>query len=66
MLLAHFYNKGYLSVDEEKAVDFVYLEFDTISQSILLEKLSAYGLEGAHCLLGKKLAVWPGPGSDGE
>jgi len=37
-------------MDEGKAVDFVYLDFstafDTISHSILLEKLAARGLDG--------------------
>ena len=37
-------------VDEEKAVDIVYLDFnkafDTVSHSIPLEKLSAHGLDG--------------------
>jgi len=37
-------------VDEGKAVDVVYLDFgkafDTVSRSILLEKLAAHGLDG--------------------
>jgi len=41
-------NKVTCLVDEGKAVDVVYLEFskafDTISHSILLEKLAAHGL----------------------
>jgi len=49
-------------VDEGKAVDVVYLEFsksfDTVPHSILLEKLSAHGLDGC-MLLDKELAEWP-------
>ncbi|KAK4827767.1 hypothetical protein QYF61_021512 [Mycteria americana] len=48
--LISFYDKVTPSVDEEKAVDVVYRDFskafDTISHSILLEKLAAHGLDG--------------------
>ncbi|KAK4824253.1 LOW QUALITY PROTEIN: hypothetical protein QYF61_012519 [Mycteria americana] len=48
--LISFYNKVTPLVDEGKAVDVVYLDFnkafDTISHSILLEKLAAHGLDG--------------------
>ncbi|KAK4807503.1 hypothetical protein QYF61_023726 [Mycteria americana] len=48
--LFSFYDKVTPLVDEGKAVDVVYLElrkaFDTISHSILLEKLAAHGLDG--------------------
>ena len=51
-------------VDEEKAVDVVYLDFrktfDTVSHSILLEKLTAHDLDKC-TLLAKELAGWPGP-----
>ncbi|KAK4828304.1 hypothetical protein QYF61_025316 [Mycteria americana] len=48
--LISFYDKVTHLVDEGKAVDVVYLDFgkafDTISHSILLEKLAAHGLDG--------------------
>ncbi|RMC13084.1 hypothetical protein DUI87_10615 [Hirundo rustica rustica] len=66
-----FYGKMFHLVDEEKAVDVVYLDFskafDTISQSITLDNLAVHGL--ARVLptsLGKKLAGWPGPECSGQ
>ncbi|GAB0208172.1 mitochondrial enolase superfamily member 1 [Grus japonensis] len=48
--LISFYDQVIHSVDEGKAVDVVYLDFskalDTISHSILLEKLAAHSLDG--------------------
>jgi len=56
-----------LLVDEEKAVDVVYLDFskafDTVPHSILLEKLAAHGLHGCtlhwvkNCLNGRAQRV---------
>ena len=50
MNLISFYKKMTCLVDEGKAVDVVYLDiskaFDAISNSILLEKLVAHGLDG--------------------
>jgi len=44
------YDKAIHLVDEGKAVEFVYLDFSkafaTISHTILLEKLTAHGLDG--------------------
>ncbi|KAK4826121.1 LOW QUALITY PROTEIN: hypothetical protein QYF61_005273 [Mycteria americana] len=57
--LISFYDKVTHLVDEGKAVDVVYLDFskafDTVSHSILLEKLAARGLDG--CTL-RWVKIW--------
>ena len=68
--LISFYDKVTCLVDEGKAVNVVYLDFskafDTISHSILLEKLAAHGLDGCTLRWVKNLAGWLGPKSGGE
>jgi len=48
--LISFYDQVTRLVDEEKAVDVIYLDFskavDAVPDSILLEKLAAHGLDG--------------------
>ncbi|KAK4830406.1 hypothetical protein QYF61_010937 [Mycteria americana] len=62
--LISFYDQVTCLTDEGKAIDVIYLDFskasDTITHSILLEKLAAHGLGG--CTL-KKLAGWLSPES---
>ncbi|KAK4822229.1 hypothetical protein QYF61_011870 [Mycteria americana] len=57
--LISFYAKVTCLVDEGKAVDVVYLDFskafDTVSHSILLEKLAVHGLDG--CTLHWRIVV---------
>ncbi|PKU43598.1 rna-directed dna polymerase from mobile element jockey- hypothetical protein [Limosa lapponica baueri] len=65
--LISFYDKVTRLLDEGKAVDVVYLDFskafDTVSHSILLEKLAAHGLDGytlrwvKNCLEGRAQRV---------
>jgi len=43
--LISFYDWVTCLVDEGKAVDVGYLAYDTVSHSILLEKLAAHGLD---------------------
>jgi len=54
-------------VDEGKAVNVVYVDFrnafDTVSHSILLEKVAAHGLDGCSLRWVKTLAGWPSPKS---
>ncbi|GAB0209096.1 hypothetical protein GRJ2_003375300 [Grus japonensis] len=57
--LISFYDKMTRLVDEEKAVDVVYLDFskafDIVSHNILLEKLAAHGLDGRTLFWNKRL-----------
>jgi len=66
--LISFYDQVTRLVDEGKAVDVIYLDFskafDSVPDSILLEKLAARGLDG--CALIKELAEWPSAESAGE
>ncbi|GAB0183478.1 mitochondrial enolase superfamily member 1 [Grus japonensis] len=43
--LINFYDKMTSLVDERRAVDMVYLDFDTVSRKILIGKLLMYGLD---------------------
>ncbi|GAB0209701.1 mitochondrial enolase superfamily member 1 [Grus japonensis] len=67
--LISFYDKVTCLVDEGNAVDVVYLDFsrafDSISHSILLEKLAAHGLDGHTLHWVKKLAGCPGSKNSG-
>ncbi|GAB0179477.1 mitochondrial enolase superfamily member 1 [Grus japonensis] len=64
--LISFYDKVIHLVDEGKAVDVVYLDFskafDTVSHSILLEKLAAHGLDGCTLLWLVASHKWCSPG----
>jgi len=58
-----FYGQVTCLVDEGKAVDVIYLDFskvsDTVTHSILLEKLAAYGLdECTLCWIKNWLGGW--------
>ena len=69
--LISFYNRVTCLLDEGKVVDVVYLDFskafDTISHSILLEKLVARGLAvRTLCWVKNSGAGWPDPKSCGE
>jgi len=68
--LISFYDQVACLVDEGKTVDVVYLDFhkafDTVSHSILLEKLAVHDLDGCTLCWVKKKAKWPRPESGGE
>ncbi|GAB0184593.1 hypothetical protein GRJ2_000924600 [Grus japonensis] len=68
--LISFYDQVTRLVDEGKAVDVIYLDFnkafDIVSHSILLEKLVAHGLDRCTLRWVKKLAGRPSPESCGE
>jgi len=57
-------------MDEGEAVNVVYLDFskafDTVSNTVLLEKLDVHGLRGCTLQGVKKMAGWLGPKSCGE
>ena len=65
--LISLYDQVACLVNEEEVVDVVYLDlskaFDTVSHSILLEKLAAHGLDRFTLRWVKKVAGWPSPES---
>jgi len=65
--LISFYDQVTRLVDEGKAVDVIHLDFskafDTVSHSILLEKLAAHGLDG--CTLHWSVGLFSQVTSDG-
>lgn len=70
MNLISFYDNAMHLVDEGKTEDVVYLgfskAFDSVSQSILLEKLASHVLDGRELCWVKKMAVCLGPKGCGE